>query len=231
MNNFHYGQVLLKMLYEIELDSETYEELALIAWNYIGNKNVRLFKCSLQIDSDNSVTLPCNALEEDSILEAVTTSFEDWNRSTNIDYNGDIMSSIVENNIEYQKHYNNPLYIPGKLLKYEKIGNKLYFQHNYGVVNILYKGVLFDEEGLPEISDKEATAIATYVAYVTKLKEGLSKNNPQILQLAAGLNGIWLKQCDQARVQYLNQNQMNTILDAKSNWNRKIFGKSYKGVG
>jgi hypothetical protein len=44
-------------------------------------------------------------------------------------------------------------------------------------VNILYKGILADEDGLPELTDKEATAIATYIAYVTKFKEGLITNN------------------------------------------------------
>jgi hypothetical protein len=39
----------------------------------------------------------------------------------------------------------------------------------------------------------------------------------------------WNVQCDQARVaEYINQNDMDQILDAKSNWNRKIHGKSYK---
>jgi hypothetical protein len=47
-------------------------------------------------------------------------------------------------------------------------------------VNILYKGILVDDEGLPEITDKEATAIATYIAYVIKFKEGLQTNNPNI---------------------------------------------------
>jgi hypothetical protein len=34
-----------------------------------------------------------------------------------------------------------------------------------------------DGDGLPELSDKEANAIATYIAYVDKYKEGLKTNN------------------------------------------------------
>jgi hypothetical protein len=55
--------------------------------------------------------------------------------------------------------------MPGKVLKFEQSGDKLYFTHNYGTVNVLYKGVLLDEEGLPQITDKEANAIATYIAW------------------------------------------------------------------
>ena len=71
--------------------------------------------------------------------------------------------------------------MPGKLLKYEQVGDKLYFAHNYGRVNILYRGILMDDEGLPQITDKEATAIATYIAYVLKFKEGLITNNNSII--------------------------------------------------
>jgi len=56
----------------------------------------------------------------------------------------------------------------------------LYFTHNYGKINVLYKGVLVDEDGLPELTDKEANALATFVAYTQKYKEGLLTNNPNI---------------------------------------------------
>jgi hypothetical protein len=44
------------------------------------------------------------------------------------------------------------------------------------------------------------------------------------------LKAEWLKYCDAARVDYINQNDMNNILDAKTSWNRKIFNKSYKPI-
>jgi hypothetical protein len=38
-----------------------------------------------------------------------------------------------------------------------------------------------DDDGLPEITDKEAMALATYVAYITKNREGLKTNNAGLL--------------------------------------------------
>jgi len=38
-----------------------------------------------------------------------------------------------------------------------------------------------DDEGLPKLTDKEATAIASYIAYVVKFKEGLQTNNTNII--------------------------------------------------
>ena len=82
------------------------------------------------------------------------------------------------------------------MLKYEQVKNKLYFTHNYGRVNVLYKGVFFDEEGLPEISDKEAMAIATYIAYWMTFKESLRTNNGDKLKMSQMLEARWHKQCD-----------------------------------
>ena len=226
-NNFHYVSVLLDMLYGMQMEDEDLEELGLIAWNLIGNKDVRLYKFTTCISpKDKSIDLPCNVLS----VEAVTTSYEDWKRVTNYSSNGDYRSSFIENSIEVDKRYKSPYYISGKLIPSEQVKNKLYFSENYGTVNVLYKGILADEDGLPELTDKEATAIATYIAYVTKYKEGLITNNTVTINLAQSLNNIWLKQCDQARVTYLNQNDMNDILNVKSNWDRHNYGYSYKPI-
>ena len=229
MTKFHYISVLLDMLYGIEMEDDDMEELGLLAWNLIGNKNTRLYRYTACIDPrDNSITLPCNALSDlgDHCVEAVTGLYEDWNRTTNISDYGDLNSSIIEQTIEGEKYFQSPWYLPGKLLKYQQVGDKLYFTHNYGKVNVLYKGIQADEDGLPELSDKEATAIATYIAYITKYKEGLITNNPNIIGLANSLKTQWLQQCDQARVTYLNQNDMNNVLDVVKSWDRVPYGKT-----
>ena len=226
-NNFHYVDVLLDMLYGIEMNEEEIEELGLLAWDKIGNKNTRLYKYSVCLDSnDNSITLPCNA----NSVEAVTTSYEDWSRVTNYSEYGDFRTSVIENNIEVSKYYSSPYYISGKLIKYQQNGNTLYFDKNYGTINILYKGIEADEDGLPELTDKEAHAIATYIAWIQKYKEGLKTNNTVIINLAQNLEQKWLKQCDQARVTQLSQNDMNQILDIKDSWNRHSYSYSYKPI-
>ena len=219
------------MMYGIELEDQDLEEIGLIAWGLIGNKNRKLYRYQACINPiDNSVTLPCNAVDinGDSCVELVTALYEDWERVTNYSEYGDNNTSFVEQSIEAEKFYQGSYYLPGKVLKYEQVGDKLYFTHNYGKVNILYKGILFDEEGLPEISDKEALAISTYIAYVIKYKESLLTNNDAANKQAIQLLSLWNKQCDQARVNYLNQNAMDEILDVKSSWDRKSYGKGFK---
>lgn len=228
MNNFHYAMTLMEQMYGITLQEDAFEELALVAWNLIGNKRYKLHRYSTCTQGcTTEVQLPCNA----DIIEAVTTSWEDWNSVTNLHQNGDINSAYVEEYIESNKQFKDPLYQRGKFVKYERVGDTLYFSQPYGQINILYKGVVLDDEGLPELTDKEALAIATYCAYVTKFKEGLMTNNGNIVQLANTLKQQWNVQCDQARVtEYINQNEMDKILEAKSNWNRKLHNKSYKPV-
>ena len=218
-------------MYGIELEDETVEELGLLAWGLIGNKNTKLYRYSTYINpKDNSITLPCNAIDQsgNSCVELVTSQYEDWARVTDKHELGDHNSAFVEQSIESEKYYESPYYLPGKVLKYEQVGDKLYFTHNYGKVNILYKGIIADEEGLPQLSDKEATAIATYLAYVTKFKEGLVTNNANTLQIANALKAQWLQQCDQARVTYLSQNDMDAIGDVASSWDRKRYGVGHK---
>lgn len=225
MNNFLYAMTLSNQLYGLDIDEDDWIESALIAWNYIGNKRCRIYRFTDRIDcKDLSITLPCNA----DIIEAVTYSTEDWNYTTNDSPNGNINSSFVEEYIESGKRFTNPLYISGKYAKYERVGDKLFFDKNYGTINILYKGQILDDKGLPEITDKEAMAIATYCAYVDKYKEGIMTNNATVIQVASLLENKWYKLVDAARVpEYIDQNDMNEILDASTNWDRKIYNKKF----
>lgn len=228
MQDFHTAMFQANLQYGVELQEDDFEEIALIAWQKIGNKRVRTYRycTTVSCDGDHSIELPCNA----DIIEAVTYGFEDWNYTDNIKPNGDINSAYIEGYIESRKAFNTPLYIPGKLIKYERVGDKLYINSEYnGPINILYRGIILDDDGLPELTDKEVDAIAAYCAYTEKFKQYLRTNNRDLLQAAQLLQIEWNKLCDAARVSsYINQNEMNNILDAKTSWNRKVYSKSFK---
>lgn len=225
LNDFHYAQFLLEELYGIKLPDEKFEEIGLIAYQRIGNKRMKIYRYTVHMDDCvNYIDLPCNCDQ----IEAVTTGFEDWNYSTNDTPNGDINSAFVEQYIEYRKKNMDKLYIPGKFIKYELVGDRLYFKEHWPVINILYRGEELDDDGLPRISDKEAVAMATFCAYITKYKEGLKTMNAAIIQMAESLNAKWLLQCDQARIMHLTQNDFDEILDAKTCWGRKQYRKSFK---
>lgn len=224
--NFHYAQSLLSTLYGLDVKDEDFEEIALIGWGLIGNKRTRIYRYKTHVSNcEEGIQLPCNC----ELLEAVTTDFEEWNYSTNDTPNGQTYSAFVESYIEGKKSFRDPLYAKGKFIKYERVGDMLYFDRPHGKINILYRGIILDNDGLPELTEKEATALATYTAYILKYREGLQTNNTGIINLAQNLYSKWSIQCRQARADYyMSQNELDQILDAKSDWNRKQFGRSLK---
>lgn len=226
MNNFYYALSLMETMFGVSIEEDDFAEIALIGWKLIGNKHTRLYRYHVCLDEcSNGVQLPCNV----DMIEAVTTDFEDWNYSTNDTPNGDINSAFTESYIEHRKGFRDPLYASGKFIKYKQVGDTLYFDRPHGHINILYRGIILDKDDLPEITDKEALALATYTAWVIKYREGLLTNNANTISIAATLKSQWDLRCDQARSDhYLSQNEWDEILDAKVNWDRKQFNKSFK---
>lgn len=228
-NNLYYSLSLLDILYGINISEDDFEEIALLAWNQIGNKRTRLYKVKLEVDcKTHTAQLPCNVTS----IEAVTADFEDFQYTSNIGNHEQPGSAITEHYIEGRKLFKSDLYLSGRFIDFDYFGGTtLYIKQNIPYVNVLYHGVLLDDNGLPEINDKEAMAIADYCAYAIKFKEGIANNNQASLQLAEMFKQKWLISCDRARVpEDISQNEMDQILDAKSNWNRKIFNKSYKAL-
>lgn len=226
LQNFHYALTLAEMLYGTTVREDLGEEILLTGWNLIGNKRMQIYRYKVCIDEcEKGVELPCNC----DIIEAVTTNFEDWDYVTNDTPNGNIYTAFVENYIENRKAFRNPLYAKGKFINYERVGDMLYFDRPHGEINILYRGQILDEDGLPQITDSEARALATYLAYVIKYKEGIQTNNANLIALAEDLRTKWLTQVDQARADYyMSQNEWNQVLDARSSWTRKQYNRSYK---
>lgn len=216
------------MLYDIDInDMDTLLEIGLVAYNFIGNKNTQLVSEIVNVDRKSGlVKLPCKA----DLIEAITyPNIEDWNQTSNIKNFGDFNSLNVEQYIEKSKQSVDPLYLSGRFVKYRREGNYIYVTENIDQVCVLYHSEQLDEDDLPLINDKEAIAIADYIAYTIKYKEALRSNNSAIFQMAQTIKRQWLIHCDAARVpEYVNQNEMNEVLDAMSSSNRKLHGRSYK---
>ena len=228
MNNFKYAISLAQMLYDIDInDMDTLIEIGLVAYNFIGNKNTQLVADIVNVDMRTGlVNLPCKA----DLVEAITyPKIEDWNYTSNTKNFGDFNTLNVEQYIEKSKQSVDPLYVSGRLIKYRREGNYIYVNEKVDVVCVLYHMEQLDEEDLPLINDKEAIAIADYIAYTIKYKEALRSNNSNVFQMAQTIKKQWLLHCDAARVpEYVNQNEMNDLLEIASSYNRKVHGRSFK---
>jgi len=227
--NTAYSQI--RDIYGIELDQNDFENIGIIAWDKIGNKRYRLYHFHDHGHKDNEhrhyVDLPCNC----DIIEAVTTNYEDYQKTSDMNLPGNMPNGWIEGYIESRKFNTNELYAPGKFIKYIRDGNRLFFNSEFHAVHILYKGVLSDEDGLPSLNEKELDAVSCFCAYTDTFKRALVTRDSATLQLSQILEQQWLRKCNQARVPaYINQNEMDEILNAASSWDRKRFGRSFKPV-
>ena len=139
----------------------------------------------------------------------------------------------IENNIEQTKELTSPQYISGRYVKYTQNGNTLYLKDDCRskVLNLLYYENIVDDNDLPQITYKEALAIATYVAQVGMFKKAIATNNSALMQMSQVLERKTAYYIDQARVpDSISQNEMNEILDVKASYDRKVYGKSYKPI-
>lgn len=225
-NNFKYAISLAQMLYDIEInDMDTLIEIGLIAYNMIGNKNTHLQAEIIDVKHHKAL-LPCKA----ELIEAITDpQIEHLNYTSNIKNFGDLESLNTEQYVERSKQVKDPLYISGRYIKYRQEGDYIYVNDPVDKVCVLYHTETLDEDDLPIITDKEALAIADYIAYTLKYKEALRTNNSALFQMSQTIKQQWMMHCDAARVpEYVSQNDMDDLLNAKYSHNRKVYGRSYK---
>ena len=227
MNNFRYAISLAQMLYDVDInDMDTLIEIGLIAYGFIGNKSTQLKAEIVNVNKNGLVKLPCKV----DLIEAITyPNVEDWNYTSNVKNFGDFNSFNIEQYIERSKRSIDPLYISGHYVKYRREGDYIYVNEPIEQVCVLYHTEQLDEDDLPLINDKEAIAIADYIAYTIKYKEALKSNNQAVFQMAQTIKKQWMIHCDAARVpEYVSQNEVNDLLDVMSSHNRKVHGRSYK---
>lgn len=210
--------------YGIDLKESDFEEIALNAWELIGTKHTEL-KEYIGNAEDGFLELPCDCVE----IESVSIPVADANTSSPLINGLDGESVATEVFIELQPGFKSPYYNEEKLIKYKKAGDRLQFDQNYRDVKVVYHGVILDDNDLPMINDKEMRAIAVYIAYARMYREGLMKRDTNLINLANSMKQDWWRACNAARVtSNLTQNDMDAVLDAKTSWERKRFGKSLK---
>lgn len=222
-----YTQV--RELYGLELNPDEFETLGIIAWDKIGNKNFRwyLFEVEPTVTDSGAyyVDLPCNC----DIIEAVTADYEDFEKTSNMNWSGNNVNGWIEGYIEHRKFNTGFGYSSGKFIKYVREGNRLHLADKFNKVHILYKGVIVDDDGLPYLNEKEIDAIAAYCAYANDFKVARMTKDQFTFQMSQKMEQVWKSLCTQARVpDYMNQNEMDEILNVATSWDRKRFGKSFK---
>lgn len=225
-NNFKSVYSTANILYRTTMDPNDFEDIALNGWQLIGNRQTKLHKLTTNT-VNGKVSIPCNC----EYIEAIFSNVNDAKISSNMIGNYDNRMQWVEDYIESWRKNKNAFYESGALVTYRVEGNELVFDRDYDELTILYHGIIADEDGLPYLSDKEVQALAAYCAYVDMYRQSLAQKNGNLLQLAATLEAKWIRLCNSARTPvHISQNEMDDILDVKTRWDRKQYGKSFKPI-
>lgn len=228
---FHTAYTQIRELYGLTLFPDEFESIGLIAWNKIGNKDYRWYKFQAVPEQTPDgawyVDLPCNA----EMIEAVTADYEDYQKTTPTTIAGNNQNGWIESYVETRKYNTSFYYSSGKFVKYTQQDNRLWLADRFNVVNVLYRGVLVDEDGLPVLNEKELDAVASFCMFVDTRKRAAVSRDPGLWQTVPYWENNWRRLCTQARVpEYVNQNEMDEILNVAASWDRKRFGKTFKPI-
>lgn len=217
--------------YGLELSADEFETLGMIAWDHIGNRQYKLYHYSIEPTlgelGEYYVDLPCNA----DLIEAVTADYEDYQTTSNVSLSGETQGGWIESYIGSRKYNSGNLSSSGKFIKHRREGNRLYLANKFNSVNIIYKGFVADDDGLPYLNSKELEAVAAFCAYANMFKLAIVTKDQLTFQMSQVLEQKWKSFCTQARVaEYITQNELDEILNVQTSWDRKRFGKSFKPI-
>ena len=114
---------------------------------------------------------------------------------------------------------------------------------SFGGINVPYE-TLYSDINIDIDSDKDyfgsmykfgeelkSKIQATCFVYSDTYKQALMRKDGSLIQLAQVAKADWMKACTAARIpDMFTQNDMDAILDVKTRWDRKQYGKSYHPI-
>lgn len=218
---------MIEDLFGLDIPKTRFEEYAEYAFREIGT-NIALVKTESTVLVNGYVKLPCDA----RIIKAVSSDlivFSKWN-AVNIGYDdlksidgfyyyrdGSINNALPEGNyIDYDFIDTDTIKVDERLE-----GDKVY---------VLMYADYTDPDGWPMVTHKQALAIAWYAAFLHTQRElfrGIQmKVDFQYVRQEA------FRKLAAARVpEYVSDNQMDQILNAKFSFNRKRYNTDFKVEG
>ena len=90
-NNFKSVYPMASSLYGVNLDENSFEDLALTGWNLIGNRSTKLYRYKTNT-LNGRIQLPCNV----DLIEAVYADIPDANTSCPISATGNLTNQFIE---------------------------------------------------------------------------------------------------------------------------------------
>jgi len=236
--NFLAAKFMLKELFDITMTDEDFIEKAYRGYRKIGNIATATHTFKGKVES-LKIKLPCNVefidsvttgdLVLDNVGDIVFVADTDYGPKISQYYYPDLLAA---NNITKINLSRTDLHPTGEFIPYKICGRNEYLEvddHWEGeTLNIIYRGQILDEDGLPALSNKEVEALVYYVAYLDVQKR-LFKKEPGTVDLLNYIIPKYKRALQAAAIpEYLSQNFWDQLLSANTRMDRKQFGSSYK---
>jgi hypothetical protein len=237
--DFMYPRFLLKDLYDIDMQEDDYLERAYNTYRAIGNIATGIHHFKFTVADDLKIELPCNC----EFIESVSTDENLLMRQEDLIIYSATNSSLSPNSFLADVISNESLrrvYIPqssnlhptGIFMPYDLQGRIMHFSTEQSGTkgNLIYRGILVDDNDNPILYRKEAEAIAAQLAYLHTQKQVFMRD-PAAAGILAYIKPEANRLMAAAKIpESITQNQWNRILAARTRHDRKVFNSSYKPV-
>jgi len=222
-----------KQRYSLDIKTDDFIEMAYDVWRSIGNVATKASRYFIKVPEDSVIELPQNT----EFVESVT-SVDQRAQMTTFDSGGEkdrhvpamsVRSNIPEKNQSITTS-------PGASINYILLDNNSIQITSPELINtdimIVYRTIDLDEDGLPLINDKEVSAIAAEVArriMMRRLFQGVGpKANNAIVTMMQFITAEAERYMAGAKIdEQITDDAIDKMLDIKTNWDRKIFGRRF----
>lgn len=240
VQNIRAGIPVMNMNYGVTINEYDYIDMSVDALRDIKHFGITEYLAFVPVDTLGFARLPCNA----TIIDAVTTSkmgkkvfstrvlSELENVADNDTY---FLQQEVMNNIGYGNGYvtrpgladhHGDGYISYFLTDDKRI--KIDLMYRGATIAIAYKGISVDAEGYPLITRKQANALAAIVAKNVLTKRAYKGNKIALSMLELAMNNSARLKQAASIPERLTDNEIDTLLDAQTTFNRKTYGRPTK---
>lgn len=215
-------------LYEISMDDESFIEIAFTIWKRIGNGG-STHSTIATVPISGIVDLPtnCDFIKSVSVYDNIFNE-HDIHTDSGGEYANMYVSKDMMTDVATERRGEDQ--ITGARVHYTHEGDYIHISAPTMYdrrVAIVYTAIDKDDDGLPLLNDREVEAIALGVL-VKILEKRLLQGIEGSVQTLNYFKPLAEKAITVARItEYINDDQVDRILDVTHSHNRKVYGKRF----
>ena len=230
------GIPILNSRYGLKIDEFDYLDIAINELRDIKNFGSTEYVTILTVDPEGWIDLPCNL---DSIDAITTTRMGAKAFSNRVKYDMDSKKGTddyftameIMENLSFVPSYGLTSSLKGEgYIQYQLKGKRVFIGKDAAnnKVSLAFTGIGVDPEGYPKITRKQANAIAV-IAAVTILTKQAIKGNRNAAAMSELFRGDAARLKQAASIpEELSDNDINSILDIQTSFNRKSYKRPTK---